>query len=172
MSKFRVFIALLVFVAVGYWLWHHLQQPAGSREFRLRPDKVSGPRGEEDLTPYESLQREAGHSYRRLHSPLDKNIQNESENLKRLWERAGNEHQNGALTLEEAREVSRKLTELIRMDEERQKMVVRMREIGKRTHARFESNSQLSDKERQEYARDALLRQWEEWKSNNQRRLQ
>ncbi|MDA3874698.1 MAG: hypothetical protein PF795_12165 [Kiritimatiellae bacterium] len=188
MSKSRVFLAILVFLAVGYWLWHHLQQPAGSREFHLRPYKISNreksrssddpnqegrsQQGDEELTPYESLQLDMRTSYRRLHSPLEKDLKNESEILKRLWERSRKEHQHGNLTLEEAREISRKLTELIRMNDERQKLVVRMRQIERRTHARFESNSQLSDKERQEFARKALLRQWEEWKTNNRRRLQ
>lgn len=67
--------------------------------------------------------------------------------------------------------VSKKITELIRMDEERQKMAVRMKEINQRTHARFESTSQVSDQDRQNFARQALLRQWEEWKDNNQRRF-
>lgn len=171
MSKFRVFITLLVFLVAGYWLWHHFQQPAGSREFRLRPDTISSQGGDEDLTAYESLQQDIRSSYSRLHSPLDQALTNESKNLNRLWERADNEHKNGNVTLEEARMVSKKITELIRMDEERQKMAVRMKEINQRTHARFESTSQVSDQDRQNFARQALLRQWEEWKDNNQRRF-
>ncbi|MEX2606049.1 MAG: hypothetical protein WD708_01790 [Kiritimatiellia bacterium] len=172
MSKFRLFLFILLLAAAGYWLWHHFQQPTGSREFRFRPDRIPAVENVENLPPYELLVHSVSQSINRLHSPLDEEVKTESENLKRLWNLAREEHQRGNLTSEEAREISGKLTELIRMNEERQKMTARFLDIKQQNYTRFESNSQLTDEDRQAFARRELLRQWDEWKIQNQRRLQ